>query len=240
MIDGITTANLGKPDYLRALDQHADYVNALKECGLTITYLEADERFPDSTFVEDVALLTPHCAIITNPGAPTRKQEISDIRPTIAQFYPKLNSIVAPGTLEAGDVMMVGNHFYIGLSERTNQAGAQQLINILEANGLTGSMISMSEVLHLKTGLGYLENNQLLVCGEFLNEPTFKKYEILRVDEKEAYAANSVWINGTVLTPKGFPKTKTLIENAGYKTREVDVSEFQKIDGGLSCLSLRF
>jgi dimethylargininase len=105
---------------------------------------------------------------------------------------------------------------------------------------MTGSVVSLSEVLHLKTGLGYLENNNLMASGEFLVKPEFQQYNLLEVDSDEAYAANSVWINGIVLTPKGFPKTKKLIESAGYKVREVDVSEYQKIDGGLSCLSLRF
>ena len=240
MIEGITTANLGKPDYQKALTQHADYVAALKECGLEVTVLPADENFPDSTFVEDTALITPHCAIITNPGAPSRQGEVQSMEATISQFYNPVEFIEAPGTVEAGDIMMVGNHYYIGLSERTNQSGADQMITILQEYGMTGSVISLSEVLHLKTGLGYLENNNLLACGEFLTKPEFEQYNILKVDEHEAYAANSVWINDIVLTPAGFPKTHQLIESAGYKLRKVDVSEFQKIDGGLSCLSLRF
>jgi len=94
--------------------------------------------------------------------------------------------------------------------------------------------------LHLKTGLAYLEHNNLLACGEFLSKPEFQKFKLLTVDRDEAYAANSVWINDVVLTPRGFPKTRSDIESAGYKVLEVDVSEFQKLDGGLSCLSLRF
>ena len=105
---------------------------------------------------------------------------------------------------------------------------------------MQGSVVELTEVLHLKTGLGYLENNHLLACGEFLSKPEFQHFNLIRVDPEEAYAANSVWINDTVLTPKGFPKTRSLIESAGYKVRQVDVSEFQKLDGGLSCLSLRF
>jgi dimethylargininase len=240
MVSGLSSANLGRPDYQQALVQHADYIAALKTCGLNVTVLPPDEKFPDSTFVEDVALLTPHCAILTNPGAPTRTFETTSIVATIGKFFQKIEKIELPGYVEAGDIMMVGGHFYIGLSERTNQAGAEQMITILEKYGLQGSVISLTEVLHLKTGLGYLENNNLLACGEFLNKPEFQSFNILEVDSKEAYAANSVWINDTVLTPKGFPKTKSLIETAGYAVREVDVSEFQKLDGGLSCLSLRF
>lgn len=237
---GITSVSLGMPDYAKALAQHADYVCALKECGLAVTQLAADEDFPDSTFVEDVALMTSECAIITRPGAASRTGETKSIAASIEQFYDSVYAIQSPGTIEAGDIMMVGKHFFIGLSERTNAEGSQQMISFLQQHGMTASLVGLDEVLHLKTGLGYLENNTLLACGEFLGKQEFKKFDIIEVDEDEAYAANSVWVNGTVLTPKGFPKTKKQIELAGYSVREVDVSEFQKIDGGLSCLSLRF
>ena len=240
MVNGLSSADLGQPDYQKALLQHADYIEALKECGLQVTELPADENFPDSTFVEDVALMTPHCAILTNPGAPSRTLETRSMLKIIREFYANVELIEALGTVEAGDIMMVGDHYYIGLSERTNQAGADQMIAILASYGLQVSVVELTGVLHLKTGLGYLEDNNLLACGEFLTKPEFQQFNLLEVDSQEAYAANSVWINGTVLTPKGFPKTRSLIESAGYKIREVDVSEFQKLDGGLSCLSLRF
>lgn len=240
MVEGISTANLGKPNYQKALIQHADYIEALEECGLQVMVLPADESFPDSTFVEDVALLTSRCAILTNPGAPSRTLETRSMLPTLQAFYEDVKLIEAPGTCEAGDIMMVGNHFYIGLSERTNLEGAKQLIAILKGHGLHGSIVEMSEVLHLKTGLGYLENNNLLACGEFLGKAEFQQYNLLEVEKEEAYAANSVWVNDVVLTPYGFPKTRALIAATGYRVHEVDVSEFQKLDGGLSCLSLRF
>lgn len=240
MTKGITSANLGLPDYQKALIQHADYIVALQECGLEVTVLEADEGFPDSTFVEDVALMTPHCAILTNPGAAARNKEVLSMLPVLQQFYPLVEKITAPGTIEAGDIMMVGKHFYIGLSERTNGQGAEQMIRILEKYGMTGSIIELTEVLHLKTGVVYIENNNLLVNGEFINKPAFQQYNRLEVCDRESYAANCVWINGTVLVADSFPMTKQLVESAGYKTRTVDVSEFRKLDGGLSCLSLRF
>ncbi|MDQ7048852.1 MAG: arginine deiminase family protein [Enterobacterales bacterium] len=240
LINGITSVNLGQPDYEKALTQHQNYINALKKCGLEVTCLPPLEQYPDSTFVEDVALLTKNCAIITNAGAATRRGEIDHIRPSIENFYSDIEQISAAATIEAGDIMMVGDHFYIGLSERTNADGAHQMIKALIKHGYTGSVINLSEVLHLKTGLGYLENNVLMACGEFLQEPEFKKYQIIEVEQDEAYAANSVWINGKVLTPKGFPNTLAKIQKAGFETLTVDVSEFQKIDGGLSCLSLRF
>lgn len=240
MVDGISAANLGRPDYQKALAQHADYIEALQACGLQVTVLPADEDFPDSTFVEDVALMTPHCAILTNPGAASRTLETQSMLRTLGEFYKKVEVIEAPGNVEGGDIMMVGEHYYIGLSERTNRAGAEQMIAILEKYGLHGSVVDLTDVLHLKTGLGYLENNNLLACGEFLSKPEFQQFNLLPVDPEEVYAANSVWVNGTVLTPAGFPKTKALIASAGYVIKEIDVCEFQKLDGGLSCLSLRF
>lgn len=231
---------MGIPDYNKALRQHQNYIAALKICGLKVYVLEADENFPDSIFVEDVALLTPQCAIITNPGAPSRKGEIAGMEIVLKKFYSHIEKIQAPGTVEAGDIMMVGYHFYIGLSARTNANGAQQMIEILEKNGMSGSVVSLEKVLHLKTGLAYLENNNLVACGEFLSKPEFQKFNIIEIDEAESYAANCIWVNGKVIIPNGFPNAKKKIESAGYETAEVDVSEFQKLDGGLSFLSLRF
>ena len=240
MIDGISNANLGQPSYELALQQHKNYILALEQCGMSVTVLAADEAFPDSTFIEDAALLTPHCAIITNPGAPSRQGEIGKVADVVSQHYDNVEHIRAPGTVEGGDIMMVGTHFYIGLSERTNQAGADQVIAILNKYGMTGSVVPLEKVLHLKTGVVYLENNNLLASGEFLEWTEFLKYNILKVDEAESYAANCIWVNGTVIVPSGYPKTRQIIENTGYPTISVDVSEFRKLDGGLSCLSLRF
>ncbi len=240
IINGLSTANLGLPDYQKALEQHNEYIKALEVCGLEVLILPADERYPDSTFVEDVALLTPECAIITNPGASSRKGEIAEIKGVLNIFYSKIEQVKDPGTVEAGDIMMVGTHFYIGLSERTNLEGAQQIIKFLEHYGLTGSVIKLEKVLHLKTGVAYLEHNNLLACGEFVTHEEFQKFNILEITKDESYAANCIWVNNRVLIPKGFPKARKTIEKSGYLTVEVDVSEFQKLDGGLSCLSLRF
>lgn len=118
IIKGLTKANFGIPDYHKALDQYESYVYALSNCGLKVKELDADENFPDSIFVEDTALLTPHCAIITNTGAQSRRDEIVGIKKEIKKFYADIEEILSPGTVEAGDIMMVGNHFYIGLSNQ--------------------------------------------------------------------------------------------------------------------------
>lgn len=240
MVNGITTATLGVPDFQKAQQQHQAYVSALKACGLDVTVLEALVDYPDSVFIEDVALLAGNCAILTRPGAGSRIGEVEFVNPGIRQFYETVDEIKSPGSVEAGDVMMVASHFYIGLSARTNTEGARQLIEILNRHGMTGSTVKMNEFLHLKTGLSYLENNILLISGEFVNRAEFSKFNQIIVDEDEGYAANSVWINDRVLTPAGYPRTSRKIKAAGYQVIELDMSEFQKLDGGLSCLSLRF
>ncbi|NQT25132.1 N(G),N(G)-dimethylarginine dimethylaminohydrolase [candidate division KSB1 bacterium] len=240
MINGLTTAELGLPNYENALAQHAEYIKALKDCGLEVLVLGEDERYPDSTFIEDVALLTRDCAIITNPGAPSRRGETTEIKKVLRDYYTHIEEIREPGTVEAGDIMMVGSHFYIGLSERTNESGAQQVIEFLEKYGMSGSVIRLEKVLHLKTGVAYLEHNNLAAFGEFLSKKEFYKFHILEIGEDESYAANCIWVNNRVLIPQGYPKARETIKSAGYMIKEVDVSEFRKLDGGLSCLSLRF
>lgn len=240
MIHGITSASLGKPDFWLALKQHEAYTDALRSCGLDVTVLEADPSFPDSTFVEDVALCTSRFAVLTNPGAPSRSGEREAMAPHLDSFFSVVEKIAFPGTLDAGDVMMVGEHFYIGISDRTNENGAAQLISILEKHGKTGEKVPLREMLHLKTGVSYLENNHMLVFGEFCRHKAFEAFNKIEVDEAESYAANSLWVNNKVLVPRGFPSTLNKIQEAGYHTLVLDVSEFRKLDGGLSCLSLRF
>ena len=240
MVNGITTANLGKPDYAKALLQHKQYIKALEICGLQVYVLPEDNNYPDSTFVEDVALCTPNCAIITNHGAESRKGEVKNIENILRDFYREIHKIHSPGTIEAGDIMMVGNHYYIGLSERTNENGAEQMIAILGLYGMTGSVIPLKEVLHLKTWLAYLENNNLVVAGEFVNVEEFKKFNKIEISSSESYAANCIWVNDNVIIPKGYDEAKKKISKTGYNIIELEMSEFQKLDGGLSCLSLRF
>ena len=243
LVEGITSnPQLGKPDYELALRQHDSYIAALKQCGVQVTVLPADERYPDSCFVEDPAVITRKCSIITNPGAPSRNGEKDEIIDAVRKFFPedKIEYIQSPGTLEGGDVMMVGDHFYVGRSARTNAEGIRQFIEILEKHGLSGSEVTLEEVLHLKTGVNYLENGNMLVSGEFVDKPEFTKYNRIEIPEAEAYAANCIWINGTVIVPEVYPAVEEAVREAGYPVLLVDTSEFRKLDGGLSCLSLRF
>jgi len=240
IIKGISSANLGFPNYEMALAQHEKYIETLEKCGLVVTILEADENYPDSTFVEDTAVLTKECAIISNPGASTRNGEIEAMEPVVSQFFTNVERIEHPGTLDGGDVMNVDNYYYIGLSKRTNKTGAQQFINILKKYGMDGMMVGMSEMLHLKTGLSYLGKNNLMVAGEFQINSLFADFNKIKVLDSEEYSANCININDKVIVPSGFPESRKMIEIYGYETIALDMSEFQKVDGGLSCLSLRF
>ncbi|MDR2860716.1 MAG: N(G),N(G)-dimethylarginine dimethylaminohydrolase [Elusimicrobiota bacterium] len=243
LINGITSnPQLGKPDYENALRQHKSYICALESCGVKVTVLPPLDDYPDSCFVEDVAVLSEKCAIITNPGAPARNGEIESIIPIINTFYnaQQIHSIKSPGTLEGGDIMRIENTFYAGLSARTNEEGIRQFSDILSKYGYTVITVPLTEVLHLKTGVNYLANNHLLACGEFINKKEFDSFDKTVISSDESYAANCVYMNGKVLVPAGFEKTEALVRGLGFPVIIVDTSEFRKIDGGLSCLSLRF
>lgn len=240
LVEGITTSDLGKPDYNLALEQHNGYVKTLEKCGLEVVILDSDNRYPDSVFVEDTAIVTENCAIITNPGALSRKGEEIEIREVLKELFSNIETIKAPGTLEGGDVMRVENHFFIGLSKRTNEEGAKQLIQYSKKYGYTGSTIPVKNVLHLKTGVVYPGDNNILAAGEFIDCLDFKDFNVIKVDNDESYAVNCIRANQYVIVPEGFEKTKASVEKAGYKTLEVSMSEFRKLDGGLTCLSLRF
>lgn len=240
MVKGITTAGLGLPDHSKALLQHRKYVEALEICGLEVTVLDSDGDFPDSTFVEDTALLLPEAAIITPSGAESRKGESARMEAVLNKYFTRIERISEPGTVDSGDIMKVGSHYYIGLSKRTNQTGADQLISILVKHGFSGSTIAFDTVLHLKTGSSYIENDNMVVAGEFISKTEFQKYNLIKVDDDEKAAANCIWINGNVIMPSGYPKLTKKIEQSGYNVIKVDLSEFQKLDGGASCLSLRF
>jgi dimethylargininase len=240
MIGGITTAGLGLPDFGTALVQHREYIRALESCGLEVRVLEADTGHPDAVFVEDVAVCVPGCAIIARPGAPSRMGEESGMSGILGDHYSRIETIVPPGTLEGGDVMMAGNHCFVGLSNRTNRDGAGQLGQVLGALGIGMTRVPLRDGLHLKTSMSYLENQTLLLIDEWYGYPDFQRFRRIRVPQGEEYAANSLWINGTVLMPSGFPGTAEAVKMAGYPVIGLKMSEFRKLDGGLSCLSLRF
>ena len=241
--EGLTTANLGAPDYERALAQHDAYCQTLKQCGLKVIRLEPDPLYPDSTFVEDTAVFTEKCAVLTRPGAPSRSGEVASMRKALTEIFPSLGEIQSPGTMDGGDICEAGNHFFIGNSERTNEAGASQLAELLAPFGYSSSFINIRDlksVLHLKSGLSYVGDNRLAVIEALADCPEFVDYDLVRVNDAEMYAANCIRVNDHVLVASGFPVFEGKLRELGYQTIAVEMSEFQKMDGGLSCLSLRF
>lgn len=241
--EGLTSERSGAPVYVQALKQHEAYCEALQRCGLKLVRLEADERYPDSTFVEDAAVITERGAIMTRPGAPSRIGEVAAAREALAHFYSTLSSIHDPGTLDGGDICEAGNHFFIGISERTNETGAQQLAELLASWDFTSSFVDIRDVkgiLHLKSGLAYLGDNRLVVVDALSNREEFRACDLIVVNKQEEYAANCVRVNERVLVAGGYPELEERLTELGYETIALEMSEFEKMDGGVSCLSLRF
>lgn len=240
---GLTTVALGQPRFELVLEQHRAYCEALEACGLAVTTLEADLRFPDSTFVEDAAIFTPRGAVLTRPGALSRAGEVDAIRAAVERFYPDALSILGPGTVDGGDICEAENHFFIGLSHRTNEEGARQLAVYLSSFGYSSSTVDvrgMTTILHLKSGISCIGDNTLVVMEEMAGLADFTGYELIRVSDEENYAANCVRVNDRVLVAAGYPKFAAELRAWGFEPLELEMSEFRKMDGGLSCLSLRF
>lgn len=239
--EGITTSALGKPDYREAVRQHTAYGKALKSCGLKLTVLEPSPRYPDAPFVEDTVVIAGKTAIITCLGDIRRRGEEKKIELELANHFT-IKKIQFPGTVDGGDVLKIENHYYIGLSQRTNGDGAVQLAGFLSQAGFSSSFVEVKNILHLKSGINYIGNNTILALKglEFLDE--FKKYQIIEVKESESYSANCLLINGNLLIPSGFPETRKKIAELpyGYRLIELEMSEFEKMDGGLTCLSVLF
>jgi dimethylargininase len=244
---GLSSGLEGAPDIGRALRQHALYVQALRDCGLCVTSLAPDEEFPDSTFVEDTAIVTERGAVLTRPGAPSREGEVRGMAECLRKFHAVLPAIEPPGTLDGGDVCEADGYFLIGVSARTNVHGAQQLAEYLARWGYASAQIDISSnplLLHLKSGIAYLGNGLWAVHRSVQAAVQAQRgidvRDLIVVSAAEAYAANCVRVNDVVLIAAGYPNTSEALERAGQRMVSLDMSEFRKMDGGLSCLSLRF
>lgn len=237
--DGITTADLGRPDYATMLAQHTIYVNVMRSLGLMVVELDALPGHPDAYFVEDVAVLTPEVAIITRPGAAARQGEEEPMALVLARYRP-LARIEAPGTLDGGDVLLVDRHCFVGVSERTNEAGANQLAQILAKYGYECTAVPLTAGLHFKSSVNHVGGQTLLVTADFAGRPELEGYEQIVVPDGEEAAANVLGVNGRLLIPMGYRQTRQKLVDWGANVLELDVSEAAKMDGGLTCMSLRF
>jgi len=240
---GLTAAELGAPDLQLALRQHASYCATLDACGLALITLPADPDFPDATFVEDTAIVSDDFAVLTRPGAPARAGEVARIEPALANCFERIHAIAAPGTLDGGDVCQTGSHFFIGLSERTNAAGARQLADLLTREGCTSTIVDIRAVpgiLHLKSGITSLGDNRIVAIDALVEHEALAGYEVIRIARGEDYAANLLRLNDRVVIAAGFPRLHERLHVLGYDIVALDMSEFRKMDGALTCLSLRF
>lgn len=241
MIKGLRRDFTGEPDYELALKQHQAYIDALESLGMIVDVLPPLEEYPDACFVEDVAVVTEKMAIVTNPGAESRNGEKEYIVEALKKYYPEDKiHYITEGYVEGGDIVRVDDHFYLGDTQRSNEAGRKQFIEIVNQYGFTGSVEPTTSGLHIGCDMMYIKNNNLVITGDLLNNPVFDKYNKVIASEEEAYAANVAWINGTVLMAQGYPKLEKQIKDLGYDVITLNNSEFKKIDGSITCLSLRF
>jgi dimethylargininase len=241
-VRGLSVSGLGAPDVKLAGRQHQAYCEALESCGLRVAHLPADERYPDSTFVEDVAVLIDGCAVLTRPGAESRRGEVESIRGALQALFDHLLQIEAPGTLDGGDVCQTDRGWYIGVSARTNEAGAQQLAGLLEVRGHQATLIDIRKIpglLHLKSGIAALGEGVIVLDTALRDRPEFAGFKTILVDASESYAANCIRVNDRVVVAEGYPRFQAALAAGGFDPLPVDVSEFRKMDGGVSCLSLR-
>lgn len=222
-------------DVRLAQHQHEQYCDALRQADVDVEVLPPDERYPDSCFMQDPALVIGGKAIIARPGASSRRGEELLVAPLLGPRFPTIH-IEAPGTLEGGDVLVLPDRVYVGESDRTNQAGIEQLRAALLP--LPVQAMPVRGLLHLLSGATYLGSNTLLAVEALAGRPEFAGMQILRVPAGEEYACNVLGLGNTVIAPAGYPRTAAMLAHHGLRVLPVPVSEFAKADGGVTCLSL--
>lgn len=224
-------------DLERAREQHAGYVAALRALAVQVIELPALDALPDSVFVEDVAIVLDEVAVLTRPGAPSRQPEVEAIAPALAA-QRVLARISAPGTLDGGDVLVLGRTLRIGLSGRSNQAAIAELGTLLAPHGYTVQAQAVRGCLHLKSAVTVLDAETLLIQPAWVDPADFPGWRLLTVDPREAHAANILKAGDGWIYPDNFPRTLERLARAGYAVTTVDVSELQKAEGAVTCCSL--
>ncbi len=240
IIDGLRAVDTGQPDLKVFAGHHADYVAALRSTGADVRILPANDAFPDSVFIEDAALCLQEGAIVTRPGAPSRLGEAADLAPVLADYYENIHHIEAPGFLEGGDVLVCEEEILVGQSARTDSAGIASLQRQVADWGYTVREVETPPgVLHFKTDCSLMDEETILSTGRLSASGCFNGYRVLHTAPGEDAAANAVRFNDVVLLAEGYPATAERLDKEGYHLAILDISEAAKLDGGLSCLSLR-
>jgi dimethylargininase len=222
-----------------AKQQHTAYRRALLELGLQVIYLDGDPEFPDCCFVEDPAVIVGEIAIICHMGAVSRRGEEAAVA-RLLQKHKQIHTIDAPGTLEGGDVLTIGKKVYVGLTSRTSREGFEQLKRIAAQQGFETIPVETQNLFHLKSDITCVGEDCVLMRPGRFEDGLFSGYRKIIVHEAEAYAANCLAVNGKVLVSEGYPRTREQIEESGFETIALDMSEFRKGDGSLTCLSKIF
>lgn len=217
--------------------QHQDYVNALAKIGCQIIELDEEPSLPDSVFVEDTAFILDEVAVITRPGADSRKPEVDTIIQVLTPYLPLVH-VTAPATIDGGDVLVLGKNIYIGFSTRSNQAAIEQIQNLLDTYGYKVYGVNMHDCLHLKTAITKVDDNTVLINPNWVDSSHFKDFNWIEVDAEEPFAANCLPINGKIIYPTAFPNTRAKLEARGYQIQEVTVDELAKAEGAVTCCSL--
>lgn len=220
-----------------ARKQHHEYVQALKNAGCDVVELPAESDFPDSVFVEDTAFILPELAVVTRPGADSRKPETESIIQALAPVT-RYVQLQAPATLDGGDVLVLGKMIYVGLSTRSNQEAIDQLNSLLGDRGYQAIGVQMHDCLHLKTALTRVDDRTLLINPKWVDTHHFEDFKWIEVDPSEPFAANCLPVNGSIIFPTAFPKTCEKLKAAGHQVMAVDVSELAKAEGAVTCCSL--
>lgn len=240
---GLTTVDWarrgGPPNHARLLEQHAAYADALRRAGVGIELLPALAAFPDAHFVEDVAIVLDDLAIITRPGAESRRGEADHIAPALERHRPTAR-VDAPARLDGGDVLVVGETILVGRSARTDASGVEALAAMAEPRGYRVIPVPVGAGLHFKSSVNLVAPGVLLATRAWAGRPELAAFEVLVVPEDEVYAANALRVNDTVLVADGHPGTAAILRDHGLFVETVPMSESMKMDGGLTCLSLRF
>lgn len=241
IVNGLRAEDTGTPNLAQMLRDHGDYVDTLRATGVEVTVLPALDAFPDAVFVEDTALCLPQGAILMRPGAPSRLGEVAEIEPALRAHYADIREIAAPGRIEGGDILFTGREILVGRSARTDAAGIAQLRALTADWGHTVREVATPPgVLHFKTDCSLLDGETILATERLSVSGCFDGYRVLHTAPGEEAAANTIRVNDLVLMPAGFPRTAAILRDAGYAVAGINNSEAAKLDGGMSCLSLRF
>ncbi len=222
-----------------AIGQHLNYRNRLCDLGLKVSYLPSHPGMADAVFVEDTAVILDEIAVITRPGATSRRAETVSVADALA-IYRRLDLIRPPGTLEGGDVLRIDRTLFVGLTSRTNQDGIQQLNRIVAPFDYRVEPVEVDGCLHLKTACTYLGDGSILANREWFDPSKFSDFVILDVPVDEPWSANTLKIGETLLIPLGFPVTQELLDKKGFDVQTIEIGELQKAEAGLTCLSLIF